>query len=184
MGRVSDLAPSRVVVLRIVAWVACVLSVLVAAMSSGILPVLAAVVFILASAASVADNGLALTSIAEAAGHRWSGKAMGAEGDRAANALILDRLRSARPDDAVLSEESVDDPIRLSRSRVWIVDPLDGTREYAEGRDDWAVHIGLAVDGAPAIGAVALPARGMVLATRPERAKTSPCAKLISCRIP
>ncbi len=77
MGRVSDLAPSRVVVLRIVAWVACVLSVLVAAMSSGILPVLAAVVFILASAASVADNGLALTSIAEAAGHRWSGKAMG-----------------------------------------------------------------------------------------------------------
>lgn len=77
MGRVSDIAPSRVVVLRIVAWFACVLSALVAAVSLGLLPVVAAIVFIVASAASVADNGLALTSIAEAAGHRWSGKSMG-----------------------------------------------------------------------------------------------------------
>ncbi|SMY12445.1 MFS transporter [Brevibacterium jeotgali] len=77
MGRVSDLAPSRVVVLRIVAWSACVLSALVAAVSLGLLPVVAAIVFLLASAASVADNGLALTSIAEGAGYRWSGKAMG-----------------------------------------------------------------------------------------------------------
>lgn len=77
MGRVSDIAPSRVVVLRLVAWSACVLSALVAAVSLGLLPVVAAIVFVLASAASVADNGLALTSIAEAAGYRWSGKAMG-----------------------------------------------------------------------------------------------------------
>jgi len=77
MGRVSDIAPSRVAVLRIVAWSACVLSALVAAVSLGLLPVVGALVFVLASAASVADNGLALTSIAEAAGHRWSGRAMG-----------------------------------------------------------------------------------------------------------
>lgn len=77
MGRVSDLAPSRVVVLRMVAWSACVLSALVAAVSLGLVPVVAAIIFVVASAASVADNGLALTSIAEGAGYRWSGKAMG-----------------------------------------------------------------------------------------------------------
>ncbi|MCP3728930.1 3'(2'),5'-bisphosphate nucleotidase CysQ [Sphingomonas sp. MG17] len=87
----------------------------------------------------------------------------GARGDREANRLILDMLRSARPDDPILSEESVDDPARLSSRRVWIVDPLDGTREFAEGRDDWAVHIALAIDGAPAVGAVALPRRGITL---------------------
>lgn len=87
----------------------------------------------------------------------------GARGDREANRLILDMLRDARPGDAILSEESADDPARLSASRVWIVDPLDGTREFAEGRDDWAVHIALAIDGAPAFGAVALPRRGITL---------------------
>ncbi|HEX8303020.1 3'(2'),5'-bisphosphate nucleotidase CysQ [Sphingomonas sp.] len=81
----------------------------------------------------------------------------GARGDREANALILDRLHAARPDDAILSEEAADDPIRLKRSRVWIVDPLDGTREFAEHRPDWAVHVALAVDGAAVAGAVALP---------------------------
>ncbi|WP_206434549.1 inositol monophosphatase family protein [Sphingomonas koreensis] len=78
----------------------------------------------------------------------------GDRGDREANRLILDMLRSMRPDDPVLSEESADDPIRLASRRVWIVDPLDGTREFAEGREDWAVHIALAIDGAPAVGAV------------------------------
>lgn len=91
------------------------------------------------------------------------GKALGHEGDRAANQLILERLATARSQDAILSEESVDDAVRLNRDRVWIVDPLDGTREYSEGRDDWAVHVALAIDGAPAIGAVALPALGIVL---------------------
>lgn len=89
----------------------------------------------------------------------------GDRGDREANALILDRLRAARPDDAILSEESADDPVRLGRSRVWIVDPLDGTREFAERRDDWAVHVALAVDGRAAIGAVALPRLGMTLSS-------------------
>ena len=59
-------------------------------------------------------------------------------------------LAEARPDDAVLSEESKDDPVRLERERVWIVDPLDGTREYGEsGRIDWAVHVALVVGGTP-----------------------------------
>ncbi len=77
------------------------------------------------------------------------GKALGALGDRDANTLILDRLRAARPDDFILSEESVDDRARCAASRVWIVDPLDGTREYASGSSEWAVHIGLAIDGRP-----------------------------------
>ena len=89
----------------------------------------------------------------------------GDRGDREANALILDRLRAARADDAILSEESADDPARLARSRVWIVDPLDGTREFAERRDDWAVHVALAVDGRAAVGAVALPRLGMTLSS-------------------
>jgi 3'(2'), 5'-bisphosphate nucleotidase len=90
----------------------------------------------------------------------------GAEGDRRSNALLLDRLAHLRPDDAVLSEESTDDSTRLRRARVWIVDPLDGTREYGEPpRDDWAVHVALATDGVPTAGAVALPAADLVLHT-------------------
>jgi 3'(2'), 5'-bisphosphate nucleotidase len=89
----------------------------------------------------------------------------GARGDREANALILRRLAEHRPDDAVLSEESADDPARLDAQRVWIVDPLDGTREFAERREDWAVHIALAIDGNAVVGAVALPPRGVVLAS-------------------
>jgi len=89
----------------------------------------------------------------------------GDRGDREANTLILAALALARPDDAILSEESADDPARLSTSRVWIVDPLDGTREFAERRGDWAVHIALAIDGAPAVGAVALPRLGCILSS-------------------
>ncbi len=77
-------------------------------------------------------------------------------------------LAAARPGDAVLSEEGVADPARLAAERVWIVDPLDGTREYGEvPREDWAVHVALVVDGVPVAGAVALPARGLTLATEP-----------------
>ncbi|MEZ5257219.1 MAG: 3'(2'),5'-bisphosphate nucleotidase CysQ [Ilumatobacteraceae bacterium] len=72
------------------------------------------------------------------------GKALGKVGDARSNDLILARLAEARPDDAVLSEESADSAARLSADRVWIVDPLDGTREYGmEGRTDWAVHVAL-----------------------------------------
>ena len=88
-----------------------------------------------------------------------------ARGDREANALIIDRLRAARPDDFILSVETHDVGLRCTARRVLIVVPLDGTREFGERRDDWAVHIGLAIDGAPAIGAVALPAQDKVFAT-------------------
>ncbi len=90
------------------------------------------------------------------------GKALGKRGDREANTLILARLAAERPDDAVLSEEAKDDRARCAVSRVWVIDPLDGTREYGERRDDWAVHVGLAIDGRPALGAVAIPDRDAV----------------------
>lgn len=86
-----------------------------------------------------------------------SGKALGVAGDQTANQFLVHALRSLRPDDGLLSEESKDTPERLAKSRVWIIDPVDGTREYGEERSDWAVHVGLAIDGAAQIGAVALP---------------------------
>lgn len=88
---------------------------------------------------------------------RFAGKELGKAGDAAANRFLVDALRAARPDDALLSEEEKDNAARLSRKRVWIIDPLDGTREYGEERSDWAVHVGLAVDGVALAGAVALP---------------------------
>ena len=92
-------------------------------------------------------------------------KATKDEGDRLSNDLILARLAGARPDDAVLSEESKDSPARLARERVWIVDPLDGTREWGEGRTDWAVHVALAFSGVPRVAAVALPGQSKLLST-------------------
>ncbi len=92
----------------------------------------------------------------------------GAQGDRQADDLILPFLREHRPDDAILSEESKDDPARLDAARVWIVDPLDGTREYGEaGRTDWAVHVALVENETPTASAVALPAQDLVLSTDP-----------------
>ncbi len=87
----------------------------------------------------------------------FEGKALGAAGDATANEFLCHALRSARPDDGLLSEEEKDNAARLSSSRVWIVDPVDGTREYGEMRGDWAVHVGLAIDGTASFGAVALP---------------------------
>lgn len=94
-----------------------------------------------------------------------SGTALGNAGDRRANAFILDALDTARPHDAILSEETTDSSARLTSRRVWIVDPLDGTREYGARRDDWAVHVALAIDGVAAVGAVALPVRGLTMST-------------------
>lgn len=94
-----------------------------------------------------------------------SGKALGDEGDRIANARLMRDLSNWRQGDAILSEEEKDGPVRLSSQRVWIIDPLDGTREYSEGRDDWAVHVALTVDGIAVAGAVALPALGLTLSS-------------------
>jgi 3'(2'), 5'-bisphosphate nucleotidase len=92
-------------------------------------------------------------------------------GDRGSHEFLAARLAELRPGDALLSEEGVDDKARLSADRVWIVDPLDGTREFGEdGRADWAVHVALweraaGVAGDLTAGAVALPAQGSVLST-------------------
>lgn len=95
----------------------------------------------------------------------FTGKALGKAGDETANEFLVHAIRAQRPDDGLLSEESKDTAERLSKSRVWIVDPVDGTREYGEERTDWAVHVALAIDGVPEIGAVALPGLGEVLRT-------------------
>jgi 3'(2'), 5'-bisphosphate nucleotidase len=89
-------------------------------------------------------------------------------GDMEAHEFIMNELRAQFPDDGILSEEGRDDLGRLDKERVWIVDPLDGTREFSErGRNDWAVHVALAENGRPTAGAVALPALGTTLGTDP-----------------
>ncbi len=95
----------------------------------------------------------------------FEGKSLGKAGDETANQFLVHALRQQRPDDGLLSEESKDTDQRLSKSRVWIVDPVDGTREYGEKRTDWAVHVGLAIDGVATVGAVALPGLDLVLRT-------------------
>ena len=96
----------------------------------------------------------------------FSAKALGKAGDQTANQFLVHAIREQRPDDGLLSEDNLE---RLAHARVWIVDPVDGTREYGEGRTDWAVHVALAIDGVPVIGAVALPGLGVVLRTdRPQ----------------
>jgi len=87
-------------------------------------------------------------------------------GDRSSHEFLAAQLAAQRPGDAILSEEGKDDPVRLAAERVWIVDPLDGTREFGEpGRADWAVHVALWERGALTAGAVALPAEDRVLST-------------------
>src|SRR5579875_1877828 len=89
-----------------------------------------------------------------------------ADGDRLSHVFLMAELGQSRPGDAVLSEEGKDNEDRLSASRVWIVDPLDGTREFGEeGRTDWAVHVALWEQGTLTAGAVALPAQGVTLST-------------------
>jgi 3'(2'), 5'-bisphosphate nucleotidase len=108
----------------------------------------------------------------------FEGKALGKAGDRVSNALIMEALAAARPDDAVLSEEEAAGTERLGRSRVWIVDPLDGTREFGEKRTDWAVHVALAIDGAAAVGAVALPGLAVTLGSSPAPAPPAATGRL------
>ena len=99
------------------------------------------------------------------------------EGDRRSHELMVAELAAHRPADAVLSEEGADSSVRLAARRVWIVDPLDGTREFGEPpRVDWAVHVALVIDGFPVAGAVALPALRQVWSTAPgtDPAPTGP----------
>ncbi len=103
--------------------------------------------------------------LAAAGAPNW---ALEEEGDRQAHNLIIAALDELRPDDAVLSEEGRDHPYAMNANRAWIVDPLDGTREFGDHpRPDWAVHVALAEDHLPIAGAVALPAAGVTFSTRP-----------------
>lgn len=115
-----------------------------------------------ALAADLAERAGAL--LVELRTRGLEGAELKAAGDQGSHDLLIGELARLRPDDAVLSEEGKDDLRRLQARRVWIVDPLDGTREFSEPpRDDWAVHVALWVDGDLAVGAVALPAQGQVL---------------------
>jgi 3'(2'), 5'-bisphosphate nucleotidase len=137
------------------------------------------------------DDGALARDLAEEAGRRllelratFSGEPaeLGKAGDRLSQEFLAAELAVRRPGDAILSEEALDDKARLTADRVWIVDPLDGTREFGEGRSDWAVHVALwerkawerdgtlAYPGAGGLtaGAVALPAQGTVLSTASE----------------
>jgi 3'(2'), 5'-bisphosphate nucleotidase len=116
------------------------------------------------------DAGRLLLKVRDEVGFDYPWE-LGDAGDSRANTLLLRRLRAERPGDAVLSEEAHDDLVRLRSDRVWIIDPVDGTREFSmPGRDDWAVHIALwqrvgGPDGQITDAAVALPARGEVYRT-------------------
>jgi len=91
-----------------------------------------------------------------------SGKALSDEGDRRSHSRIVEMLGEQFPDDVIRSEEG---PATGGARTMWVVDPLDGSREYGEGRSDWAVHVALVVDGEPVVGAVALPGLDLVLST-------------------
>jgi 3'(2'), 5'-bisphosphate nucleotidase len=131
---------------------------------------------------TLTDEELA-TTLARAAGRlllaaRLDGLLQGSDlkdaGDALAQSLLSRALAVHRPDDAVLSEEATDSEVRLTSARTWVIDPLDGTREYSEGRDDWAVHIALVEDGQPTASAVAVPARDVVFTTRPVPSTRAP----------
>jgi len=105
-------------------------------------------------------------------------------GDLGSHEYLATELARARPDDAVLSEEAADDPVRLTADRVWIIDPLDGTREFGEeGRVDWAVHVALWERGELTAGAVALPAQDAVLSTAEPPPEPSPPAPGAALRL-
>jgi len=115
-----------------------------------------------------------------------AGEQLGRRGDRESNRLIVEAIRATYPTDSILSEEAADDSGRLSADRVWIVDPLDGTREFSEpSRSDWAVHVALWSEQRIVAAAVAVPARGVLLSTadpsRP-RPSTSSAPRLLVSR--
>jgi 3'(2'), 5'-bisphosphate nucleotidase len=127
-------------------------------------------------AAAATDDHVLASWLATVAGERLlevrqeglEGRELKDAGDRAAHELLMGLLAEHRPGDAVLSEEGKDDKARLTSSRVWIVDPLDGTREFSEvPRDDWAVHVALWAGGDLTAAAVALPGLDEILLTSP-----------------
>ncbi len=94
---------------------------------------------------------------------RWKGELLADVADQAADGFLQGLIRGRYPEDGLLSEETVDDRARLEKRRTWIVDPLDGSQEFSEGRSDWAIHVALTIDGRCALGALALPGSEEVL---------------------
>ncbi len=94
---------------------------------------------------------------------RWEGKTLADVGDQGIDGFLQGLIQGRYPDDGILSEETRDSPLRLEKRRTWIVDPLDGTREYSQMRKDWAVHLALTIDNRCALAAVGLPAKGLLL---------------------
>ena len=107
------------------------------------------------------------------------GRNLGDAGDELSQNWIARVLEQHRPDDGVLSEEAADNPARLAKDRVWIIDPLDGTKEFATGRQDWAVHIALVEHGTPIVAAVGLPDLGVVFASDDVKAVSGPLSRKI-----
>ncbi|WP_080796008.1 3'(2'),5'-bisphosphate nucleotidase CysQ [Corynebacterium pacaense] len=108
------------------------------------------------------------------------GRALGDAGDDLAQNWIARVLEQHRPEDGFLSEEAADNLDRLAKERVWIIDPLDGTKEFATGRQDWAVHIALVENGVPTHAAVGLPDLGVVFHSSEARAVTGPYSKVVA----
>ena len=133
-----------------------------------------------AARVATAAGELLLSVRSEMSSRGADSKEMKDEGDRLSHEFIMAELQRVRPDDAILSEEGKDLKERLSAHRTWIVDPVDGTREFSEPpRTDWAVHVAMVVDGQPVVGAVALPGLGITLSTAnpvamPETGATPP----------
>ncbi len=120
--------------------------------------------FAIAIAQAAGQRALALRTLVRKDGAaRWEDRTLADVGDQACDGYLQGALFGRCPEDGVLSEETKDSPERLSRSRAWIIDPLDGTREYSQLREDWAVHVALTVDGACGLAAVDLPAQGKTL---------------------
>ncbi|MFT6364483.1 MAG: 3'(2'), 5'-bisphosphate nucleotidase, partial [Planctomycetota bacterium] len=94
---------------------------------------------------------------------RWEGKMLEDVGDQAADGYLQGAIQGRHPNDGILSEETVDTVERLSKRRTWIIDPLDGTKEYGQLRDDWGVHVALSFDNKCAIGVVYLPTQDMLI---------------------
>ncbi len=147
---------------------------------------------IIDSYSALTDDGALAAALARDAGallrtlrddESLTGKALGDAGDVQANNLLIHALKKHRPHDAILSEESIDDFARLSASRIWIIDPLDGTREYRERRDDWAVHVALVSVGQVIAAAVAMPSRDEVFSTSPRDVRQTTNAAVVNAAV-
>ncbi len=125
----------------------------------------------LAKSAATLAGKLLLTLRQEANEAGLPPKRIGEIGDERSHKLLCAFLSDAFPSDAILSEEQMDDLERLEAERVWIIDPLDGTREFSEnGRNDWAVHVALVESQKPTVGAVALPSLNTTFCSDTKRA--------------